>query len=314
MAGQATLIKASITSIPAYAMQTMLLPQKICHRIDKLSCNFLWGDTEHHRGCHSVNWATVTTLKAAGGLGIPSTRHRNHAILMNQAWHLYSNPTTLWARVLQAKYFSYATLFTSPHTSRGSHIWTAFSMGIKLLREGMTWIVGDGQTIRIWQDPWLPNGSLRSYIAGPLLLHDEENRVHSLWINQSWAFDLLNFPLSPHLQNLIQGIPIAHTTHFPDAYLWPYNKGMCSVKSASHFLYDQSLVPWNTTLWNWLWTLPCPKKIQFFLWKAMRNRLPTRTFLAHGQQHVDSHCPRCNSPETTLHILRDCPWAREVWS
>ena len=178
----------------------------------------------------------------------------------------------------------------------------------------MTWIMGDGQTIRIWQDSWLPDGSLRNYIAGPLFLHDEDSRIHSLWINQSWAFDLLNFPLSPHLQNLIQGIPIARTTHFLDAYLWPYNKGTCSVKFASHFLYDQALVPWNTTLWNWIWTLPCPKKIQFFLWKAMRNWLPTRKFLTHGQQHVDSHCPRCNSPETTLHILRDCPWARVVWS
>ena len=46
----------------------------------------------------------------------------------------------------------------------------------------------------------------------------------------------------------------------------------------------------------------------------MRNRLPTRTFLAHGRQHVDSHCPRCNAPETTLHILRDCPWARVIWA
>ena len=46
----------------------------------------------------------------------------------------------------------------------------------------------------------------------------------------------------------------------------------------------------------------------------MRNRLPTRTFLAHGRQHVDSHCPRCNAPETTLHILRDCPWVRVVWA
>ena len=41
MASQATLIKASITSILTYAMQTMLFPQKICHHIDKLSCNFL---------------------------------------------------------------------------------------------------------------------------------------------------------------------------------------------------------------------------------------------------------------------------------
>ena len=83
MAGWATLIKASITSIPTYAMQTMLLPQKICPHIDKLSYNFLWGDTDHHRGCYMVNWATVTLPKEVRGLGIPSTRHRNHAILIN---------------------------------------------------------------------------------------------------------------------------------------------------------------------------------------------------------------------------------------
>ena len=128
MAGWATLIKASITSIPIYAMQITLLPQKISHHIDKLSCNFLWGDTDHHRGCNTVNWATVTLPKEAGGLGIPFTRHRNLMILMNQAWHFYSNPTTLWAQVLNVKYFPHATLFTSPQTSQGSHIWTVLSL------------------------------------------------------------------------------------------------------------------------------------------------------------------------------------------
>ena len=43
MAGRATLIKASVTSILLYAMKTTLLPQKISHQIDKMSCNFLWG-------------------------------------------------------------------------------------------------------------------------------------------------------------------------------------------------------------------------------------------------------------------------------
>ena len=41
MTGRAILIKASITSILTYAMQTTLFPQKICHHIDKLSRNFL---------------------------------------------------------------------------------------------------------------------------------------------------------------------------------------------------------------------------------------------------------------------------------
>ena len=41
MAGQATLKKASMTSIPIYTMQTILLPQKISHQIHKMSCKFL---------------------------------------------------------------------------------------------------------------------------------------------------------------------------------------------------------------------------------------------------------------------------------
>ena len=95
----------------------------------------------------------------AGGLGISSTWHRNRVILMNQAWHLYTNPNTLYAQVLKAKYFPHAILFTSPWHSKGSHIWTAFSLGAKLLLLGISWIIGDGQTIRIWKDPWLPQGS-----------------------------------------------------------------------------------------------------------------------------------------------------------
>ena len=84
------------------------------------------------------------------------------------------------------------------------------------------------------------------------------------------------------------------------------------MKSASTFLYHQHQVPWNKGMWNWLWSLTCPKKIQAFLWKAMWNRLPTKTFLAFGRQHVDSLCPSCQSPKTIIHILRDCPWAREI--
>ena len=85
------------------------------------------------------------------------------------------------------------------------------------------------------------------------------------------------------------------------------------MKSAITFLYHQHQVPWNKARWKWLWSLPCPKKIQVFLWKALRNRLPTKAFLAFGRLHVDSLCPRCHSPETTIHILRDCSWAREIW-
>ena len=86
---------------------------------------------------------------------------------------------------------------------RGSHIWQSLLIGIKLLLEGMSLIVGDGQTIWIWKDQWLPQGTLHNYFEGPLLFHDEDRRVSSLRTNHSWNFDSFDFPISPQLQNLI---------------------------------------------------------------------------------------------------------------
>ena len=45
----------------------------------------------------------------------------------------------------------------------------------------------------------------------------------------------------------------------------------------------------------------------------MRDRLPTKTYIAFGRSNMDTHCPRCHSPETTIHILRDCLWEKEAW-
>ena len=154
------------------------------------------GDTASHRGCQTVNWETITLPKEVGGWGIISTRHRNRVILKNQAWQLYINPNMLWAQVLKAKYFPHTTLFTSTRRTKGSHIWQSLSLGIKLLLDGISWIVGDGQTIWIWKDQWLPQGTLCSYIEDPLLFHDEDQRVSSLRTNHTWNFDSLNFPFS----------------------------------------------------------------------------------------------------------------------
>ena len=177
----------------------------------------------------------------------------------------------------------------------------------------MRWIVGDGQTIRVWDDHWIPGGTLRSRIEGPLMLNDENSRVSSLRTNHTWTFSSLHIPLPPQIEQLIKGIPVAYITRLSDTFIWPNNNGTCSVSSASKFLYHQKQVPLNKQLWNWIWKLQCPKKIQLFLWKAMRNRHPTRQYLTFSCQHITDQCPRCNTPEKTIHILHNYPWAKEVW-
>lgn len=46
-------------------------------------------------------------------------------------------------------------------------------------------------------------------------------------------------------------------------------------------------------------------KKRFFIWKAMHNRVPTSQYHAFSKPDISDRCPRRNSPETTIHILRD---------
>ena len=114
-------------------------------------------------------------------------------------------------------------------------------------------------------------------------------------------------------KQLIQGILVAQLSTLPDTFVWPQNNGVCSVHFASKFLYQQANIPSAKPYWNWIWKLQCPKKIQIFICKSIRNRLPTHQYLSFSRSKNNNRCLRCNKPETTIHILRDCPWAMMVW-
>ncbi|KAF3516681.1 hypothetical protein DY000_02062107 [Brassica cretica] len=36
-----------------------------------------------------------------------------------------------------------------------SHGWRSILIGRELLRKNLGWVVGDGQSIKVWQEPWL---------------------------------------------------------------------------------------------------------------------------------------------------------------
>ena len=52
MAGRAVLIQASSSVVPAYTMQSNLLPSKVLEAIDRVNRNFLWGSTENKGKMH----------------------------------------------------------------------------------------------------------------------------------------------------------------------------------------------------------------------------------------------------------------------
>lgn len=55
MAGQTVLIKAVLSAIPGYQMQTMLLPYGVLKDLEKISRTFLWNHTQDTRKMHLIS-------------------------------------------------------------------------------------------------------------------------------------------------------------------------------------------------------------------------------------------------------------------
>lgn len=67
--------------------------------------------------------------------------------------------------------------------------------------------------------------------------------------------------------------------------------------------------------WKHLWTMKGPTRFNLFLWQICHNGLPIAAFLHMRHLTADVSCMLCrHSLEDTLHALRDCSWANNVWS
>lgn len=67
-------------------------------------------------------WDRMARLKFCGGLGFKKLREFNLAIVGKQAWRLLSNPDSVVAKLLKAKYFPVSFL-DSKMDNNPSFIW-----------------------------------------------------------------------------------------------------------------------------------------------------------------------------------------------
>ena len=54
------------------------------------------------------------------------------------------------------------------HSRSGSHAWTSILHGRDVLKRGCRWCIGDGKSVGIWQDFWLPRQSNPQVLSPPL--------------------------------------------------------------------------------------------------------------------------------------------------
>ena len=70
-------------------------------------------------------------------------------------------------------------LMEAVDTQDGSYAWRSILVGREVLKEGMSWRVGDGTSIWVWSNPWLPSRFL-PFISTPRAHGLEDLLVTSL--------------------------------------------------------------------------------------------------------------------------------------
>jgi hypothetical protein len=127
-------------------------------------CRHWWAYQDNDHKMHWLSLDKLTLPKKEGGLGYKDLHAFNMAMLAKQAWRLLTDPRSLCGRVLKARYHPDTSVLLATPTEGISYSWRSILKGVDLLNMGVIKQVGDGSSINLWLDPWLPETGAESQL------------------------------------------------------------------------------------------------------------------------------------------------------
>ncbi|KAK3229173.1 hypothetical protein Dsin_001054 [Dipteronia sinensis] len=238
------------------------------------------GDGVEKRKLYLANWSTVCKSKVHEGLRIGRILDKNRSLLTKWLWRFGREDSSLWKRVLCAKYgVSVSSLcwdWWSPSSS--SHFVKAIdrllhegSNSNRILKEGFQVIIGIKKEFGQWvDDKWTWKVQLRRQLFD--------------WEREQWKCFLSFFN------------NIAIRRLFLETIEWSFDPNrIFTVRSFNKNLecLDSMEAMDQCDIWQGI----CPPKVEVFAWQLMRRRIPVKdVFLQFGfivPSGLD--CILCNS-------------------
>lgn len=143
-----------------------------------------------------------------------------------------------------------------------------------------------------WTTLSLPNSSLSTYLTS--LKHN------GIWIK---------FVMTRHPCHSIY--PISPTT--PYRFIRHFDKWATYTVNSGYYVASHLNRVSEPLHWKNIWKLHIPPKVCEFLWRVLRNVLPTKYRLQQCGISIDTTCDCGASDEDLNHALLTCHKARVVW-
>ncbi|WZZ92349.1 hypothetical protein YC2023_120928 [Brassica napus] len=314
-AGKMVLLKSVLAAMPSYSMSCFKLPNSLVKQLQSILTRFWWDLSPGIKKMCWVAWDKLTYPKSAGGLGFREIAQFNDALLAKISWRVLKNPTSLLAQILLGKYCNRSAFLETPGSSGMSHGWRGILIGRDLLLKGLGWALGSGDSVGIWNEPWLSTATPISPI-GPPTFENQSWTVSKLIdpVSKEWNIDIIRETL-PHYEEEICSLFPSYF-QLDDELMW-LNSASGTYTTKSGYAVAKL---WNGNASNqefnwrkWVWQVQTTPKIRHFLWKANSKALPVGTLLESRGLATSPVCKRCGARETELHVLLHCPFAERVW-
>ncbi|KAF7811521.1 ribonuclease H [Senna tora] len=305
-AARTTLIKAVVSAIPIYHLQHTWLNRSQANKCDATMRKFFWGQWEETKAPPMISWTRLCAQKREGGLGFRQMSKLSEALLAKQGWRILTLERSLVSQIFMGKYRSSVENYNLTPKTSASPLWKKICQASKIVTEHMGWRVGNGEKINLYDSKWIPPDSHNHNFTtlGELMIpggYWDREKVNQVYTGRNRSFILDT---------------VVSRTQVEDKRIWTLTcNGEFNVKKAYQVLSTE--IPRQrqySCKWNRLWQLPLPQKIIHFWWKNLNAGLPLRDTLVRRGYKIPTTCPfGCDTPETEIHIFKQCQFAKRVW-
>uniref|UniRef100_A0A2N9FFY4 Reverse transcriptase zinc-binding domain-containing protein n=1 Tax=Fagus sylvatica TaxID=28930 RepID=A0A2N9FFY4_FAGSY len=141
--GKLTLLKSTLSNLPAYFLSLFPLPVGVAAKIERIQRDFLWSGLGDSHPVHLVKWNIVCEPIQNGGLGVKNLRRFNQALLGRGPY--------------------------------GVSLWKFIRQGWDHLFPFLSFKVGNGERVRFWYDVWCGDGPLKVVFPGLFSIAGDRN-------------------------------------------------------------------------------------------------------------------------------------------
>ncbi|KAL4377932.1 hypothetical protein GQ457_02G028840 [Hibiscus cannabinus] len=184
----------------------------------------------------------------------------------------------------------------------------------EVIKDGLWWSIRDGNNTEFWNDKWLDGeGNLASRCTDNA--HALSSTVASMVaINGNWDWNRMYQWLPADTLEAIATIKPPRPDAGADVPGWRWESNRTfSVRSAYKALKVPISVDSNIC-WPRIWKLQVQQRVRVFLRLVFHQLLMTNAERKRRNLATSDVCASCQSEiETIVHVLRDCPRARQVW-